>query len=286
MTEKQNQKQANPLAQFYRQEAFRVKLPSRGAYYDESIIVLDDNLEIGIIPMTSQDEQTLKTPDALLTGKALVDVIKSCVPDVKNPKGLLACDIDAIMISIRRASYGDEADMSSECPKCEKENTYGVDLETIVNNTETLESSYEVVLPQGLTVFLMPGTFDTLIKQYKVAFENQKAQRAMTHGASEEAAIHLFSKAFKDLTKLNFELVLNAIIKIIFTDEEGEEQEITNKKFIAEFLSNVDRSSVEIIDEKLAEINKVGIERTYKAVCTECSHTWDTSIEFNPVNFS
>jgi hypothetical protein len=275
----------NPLAKFYRQEAFRTKLPSRGAYYDETIVNLDDNQEIGIIPMTAQDEIMLKTPDSLLTGKALVDVIKSCVPEVVNPKKLLACDIDALMISIRRASYGEEADFAATCPECETENTYSIDLETIVNHSETLDSSYEVILPQGLTLFLKPGTFDTLIRQYKVAFENQKAQRALTTTASEEVAIQLFSKAFKDMAKLNFELMVEAIIKVVYT-EDGEEKEITNKKHIAEFISNIDKRSVDIIDEKLAEINKVGIERTFDAVCKECGHKWGTDIEFNPVNFS
>lgn len=278
--------QTNPLAQFYRQESFRIKLPSRGSYYDNNTLTLDDNEELGIMPMTAQDEILLKNPDNLLTGKALTDVIKSCAPEVKNPKKLLACDVDAIMISIRRASYGDEADINGQCPECGTENTYGIDLETIVNHSEKLEDSYEVVLPQGLTVFLQPGTFEALIRQYKVAFENEKARRAATGLANEDLALQLFSKAFKELSKLNFEMIAESIIKIIFTDGEGEEQTITNKKHIRDFIANVDKRTVDIVDEKIAEINKIGIERNYDAVCNECGHKWQIGIEFNPVNFS
>ncbi len=281
-----SEQQTNPLAQFYRQEAFRIKLPSRGAYYIDSILALDENEELGIMPMTAQDEIILKSPDNLLTGKALVEVIKSCAPEVKQPKKLLACDVDAIMISIRRASYGDEADIAGDCPKCETKNTYGIDLETIVNHSEKLEDSYEVILPQGLTVFLQPGSFDSLVRQYKVAFENEKARRAATGQANEDYALQLFSKAFKELSKLNFEMITDSIIKIVFTDPEGEEQTINNKKHIRDFIANVDKNTVDIIDEKIAEINKVGIEREYDAICEECGHKWKIGIEFNPVNFS
>lgn len=278
--------EANPLQQFYRQEAFRVKLPSRGNFYDPSIVEFDDDIEIGILPMTSHDELALKNPDSLLSGKALVDVIKSCVPEVKNPRKLLACDIDALMISIRRASYGEEADLTTNCPKCDTENTYGIDLETLINQSETLDSSYEVILPQGVTVFLTPGTYETLVKQYKVAFENTKAQRAVASTINEEAALQIFSKAFQSMSKLNFELIVNSIMKIVFTDESGEEKEVANKKHIGEFISNIDKKSVDIIDKKLAEINAIGVTRTFSAVCNECGNKWEADVEFNPVNFS
>jgi len=283
MTEQQ---QGNPLQQFYRQEAFRIKIPSKGNFYDEKVLTLDDDLELGVLPMTAQDEILLKSPDALLSGKAISDVIKSCIPEVKNPKKLLSCDIDALMISIRRASYGDEADLSAECPKCEHKGTFGIDLDTLLTHTETLDSSYEVILPQGLTIFLRPGTYETLVKQYKAAFENTKAQRAIAASANEDAAMHLLSRAFKELAKLNFELINDAIVKVVFTDENNEEQVITNKKHIGEFIANIDKTSVDVIDEKLAEINKVGIQRTFEAVCKECGEKWEADVEFNPVNFS
>ena len=282
---KMNQ-ETNPLEQFYRRETFRVKLPSRGSFYDESIIELDDNLEVGILPMTSQDEITLKNPDSLLTGKAIQDVLTSCVPAVKNAKKLLACDIDTLMLSIRRASYGAEADLTTDCPECGEENTYGIDIETLLVHTETLESSYEIVLPQGITVFLRPGTYETLIKQYKVVFENAKAQRAVAATVNEEVAMQVFSKAFVSLSKLNFELIVDAITKVIFTDAEGEEQIVTSKKHITDFIKNVDKKTVDMIDEKLASINAVGIEKHFDAVCKTCQHQWKANVEFNPVNFS
>lgn len=280
---------SNPLVQFYRQESTYIQLPSRGNFYDDDVVEFLQNDEIAIKPMTAADEIALKNPNALLSGQAILDVIKSCVPAIKKPRSLLACDIDALMIAIREASYGDEANMVLICPnpECGTENTYELNLELLLNETETLEESYEVILPNQLTVDIQPGTFETMNRQNKAAFENAKVQRALNAAMiSDEAAMSMLAQVFATLTKLNFELINSAIKKISFTDEEGELQEITNKTHIAEFIQNIDKSSVDIIDEKIAEINKIGIAKTLDATCVKCNHQWEAPIEFNPVNFS
>lgn len=278
--------QENPLKRFYRHEEFTVKLPSRGEYYADGVVELDDNNEVGIMPMTAADELMLKNPDALLSGKAVTSVIKSCVPAVKQPQKMLACDIDVLMIAIRRASYGDEADMEITCPECGDKSAYGLDLEILLNQTETLDSSYEVILPQGLTVFIQPGTFQTMNKQNKVLFENSKVARTLGNAAmTDDAALAVLTKAFHELTKLNFELISDSIIKIVFTDEEGQEQEITKRNHIDEFIANVEKSSIDKVADKIAEIAKVGIEKNLDVTCKECGHKWSAPVEFNPVNF-
>lgn len=284
-----SQNQASPLKQFYRQETVYVKLPSRGNFYKEGIVDLNEDSEVAIMPMTANDEITLKNPEALLTGTAMVNVIGSCVPAVKQPRKLLACDIDVLMIAIRQASYGDEAGMTLRCPneECKTTNDYNLDLDILLNKTEVLEDSYDVVLPDGLTVFLRPGTFETVVKQNKAIFENSKIQKAMSNAAlSDEAAMSMIAKVFGTLTKLNFDVIENAIEKIVFTDETGEEQTITNRTHIKEFISNIPKKHVDLIDEKISEVNKIGIAKTLDATCTSCGHKWEAPIEFNPVNFS
>jgi len=279
----------NPLKQFYRKETTFIQLPSRGHFYKEGVVDFLDNGEIAVMPMTAADEITLKNPDALLTGKAISDVITSCVRSVKQPKKLLACDIDALMIAIRQASYGDDATMEFLCPskECQAKNEFHLDLDTLLNGSETLEASYEVILPNALTVYLRPGTFETMNRQTKAAFENSKIQRMIGNPSiSDEAQMAMLSQVFASLTKLNFEVINAAIEKVVFTDEDGATQEITNKDHIAEFIQNIDKASVDIIDTKIAEINKIGIAKTLDATCTTCGHTWKAPIELNPVNFS
>lgn len=283
-----NQK-VNPLKQFYRKETAFIMLPSKGYYYNDDIVEFLENGELAVMPMTAADEIMLKNPDALLSGKAITDVITSCVPAIKKPRKLLACDIDALMIAIREASYGEDATLALVCPndKCKADNEFSLNLDLLLNDTEILEESYEVVLPSQLTVYLKPGTFDTMNRQNKAAFENAKVQRAMSNPTlTDEVQMAMLAQVFKALTKLNFEMIETAIEKIMFTNEEGEEQSVTNKQQISEFIKNIDKSSVDIIDTKISEINKIGIAKTLDATCSTCGHKWEAPIEFNPVNFS
>ena len=46
----------------------------------------------------------LKNPDALLNGEAVASLIKSCVPDIKDPKKMFSADVDALLIAIKDTS--------------------------------------------------------------------------------------------------------------------------------------------------------------------------------------
>lgn len=279
-------KELNPLTQFYRTATTSVKLPSRGKYYEDGVLNLNDDGEVSIFPMTAQDEITLKNPDALLSGEAVIKVIKSCVPDILKPKKLLSSDIDVLMIAVRVASYGDDATMDTECPKCKEDNTFTLNLDTLLNHTETLDDSYEVVLNSNLTVFLAPGKFEGLVKQQKAAFQNTKLEQAIINpDLTDEQRMKILSKVFEQVSKFNYELVLEAITKVVFTNEEGL-QEVTDRSQIGEWINNIQKGDTDKLQAKIAEINKIGIEKTLSATCDKCEHTWDASIEFNPVNFS
>ena len=91
------------------------------------------NGELPVLPMTTLDEVTYRTPDALFNGSAVVSVIQSCVPNIKNAWGMPSMDIDTILVAIRIATYGHELDMSTECPACATEADYGVDLRTVID---------------------------------------------------------------------------------------------------------------------------------------------------------
>lgn len=282
-----NKENSNPLTKFYRTATTSVRLPSRGAYYANDVVNLNEDGEVSIFPMTAQDELTLQNPDALLNGEAIIKVLKSCVPDVLNSKKLLSCDIDVLMIAVRVASYGDDAAMQAICPKCKEENTFTLNLDTLLNHSETLDDSYEVILDNNLTVYVVPSRFEGTVRQQKAAFQSTKLEQAIVNPSiADEERLKILTQVFEKVTKFNYEMVLEAIAKVIFTNEEGELVEITNTKHIGEWLKNIDKATTDKLQDKIAEINKIGIEKTMSAVCNECEHKWETNIEFNPVNFS
>ena len=279
----------NPLKKYYRNAKLSVSLPSRGNYYKEGTVEFDDSGELPVYPMTAQDEITLQNPDALLSGSAIVDVVTSCVPGIKKPRNLLACDIDVLMIAIRVASYGEEANMELTCPafECGEVNTFTLPLDTLLNQTETLEEHYEVVIDGTLTVFVRPGSFSAMVRQQKAAFETTKLQDAVsTPEMGDEQRMKILSNVFKSMAKLNFELINESIKSVAFTDDDGTEHDIDHKKQISDWIQNIDKKTVDQIESKIMEVNKVGIAKTVPATCTKCDTKWEAQIEFNPVNFS
>jgi T4 bacteriophage base plate protein len=280
--------EVNPLKKFYRGITTFIKLPSRGVYYKPGVVEFNEDQELGIMPMTAQDELLLKNPDALLSGQALVDVIKSCVPSIKTPRKLLSCDVDAIMIGIRAASYGNETSLNSTCPnsECKHENSFSLDLSSLLDTAETLDTHYEVVLSNGVTVFVTPGTFDSMVKNQRTMFEGTRLQRAILDpDISDEDRMKIIAQAFSKMTKMNFELIIDGLDKVVYTDETGE-HEVTKKEFIIDFMKNITKSDADLIERKMVEINKIGIVQKLDAICTKCGHKWQAPIEFNPVNFS
>lgn len=279
---------SNPLKQFYRVEKSSVKLPSRGKFYKDGVIDINDDGEVAIFPMTAADEMHLRNPDALLTGAAITDVLRSCVPSLKEPRKLLSCDIDALMIGVRHASYGDDASMTVKCPKCTESNEYALNLEVMLSSTETLDEEYEVVLHGGdVTVFVKPGTFSSMMKRQRSAFEGAQVQKILLDpDLSEERRIKAFAQTFKKLSKVTFELILDCVHKIVYTDENGDVVEVTNPNHIDEFIRNISKGEVDKIEKVMSEVNSVGIKKVMDAVCLKCEHKWEAPIEFNPVNFS
>ena len=118
----------NPLKQYFRRPAIHLKLPSGGKGYPEGVLTMPESGELPVYPMTAIDEITTKTPDALFNGTAVVEIIKSCVPDIKDPWRINSVDMDAILIAVKSATGGNDLEINSTCPKCEEEAKYGVNL--------------------------------------------------------------------------------------------------------------------------------------------------------------
>lgn len=275
----------NPLKQFYRVAKLSVRLPSRGMHYRDEVEFNSEH-EVEILPMTAADEIMLKNADALLSGQAIIDLIKSCVPQVKKPQKLLSCDIETILVGVRAASYSDDLLIKINCPACNHENSYALDFETVLNQSEELQDEYLARLPNDVCVYVKPGTFDAIMKRQKILLDNRKIQRLIEQeDISDEARLQHINSVFTKVGQLNYELIVDGIDRIEFTDDSGETVTVDNRKYIDEYVRNIDRKDVDLIEEQLKIVNSVGIARETHAVCTSCGHEWEAPIEFNPVNF-
>lgn len=276
----------NPLKKWARIAKLYIKIPSNFYYYDESVIDIPINKELPIYPMTSIDELTLKTPDALLNGDGLVKTIESCCPAVKNARKLLVNDLDSILLAIRCVSNGDSMTFGSKCPKCEHDNQYQISIKEQLEKINMMKPPYKIQLDKELTVFLKPHIFDTHNKNNIMAFEEFNIIKSTTEKDLEDLDKLLkFNQSFQRLVSLNVEVLANSIhfIEII---QNNQKIKISNQDHILEWLQNIDKKQYDTLDKKIEEINKIGVfDKKFDIQCEKCENKWQTDLIINPIDF-
>jgi len=276
--------ESNPLRQFYRTEKLWISLPSDGNFYDD-VLELNSNNEIGIFSMTAADEVLFKNPDALLSGDAIKRTIQSCVPGIKKVEALLSNDVDTLIVAIRHASFGDSLDVVSACPECGVESTFSLPIEETLSSADKLDKEYPINLDSGVTVFIKPHTFaDNLIAISKSFEQNNIIKNVENPSFDENQKIKMLGQSIDTLAKMNFDLVGNCVMRV-YKDDGEDGIDVTNVKHIKEFIKNIGRGDIKKIQNKLEEINNIGINKEFEATCEKCEYTWNVPIDFNPTTF-
>jgi len=271
------------LSKYYRAPKLYVKIPSQGAFNTDMEQSMSG--ELAVMAMTGRDEVLTKNPDALLNGEAVVSIIKSCVPGIKDPTMLPITDTDTLLMAIRIASSGDEQEISSKCPKCNTENRVTINMRNILSTAKLLEPAYSVKLDTGVTVFIKPYTYAMQTEAALAAFDETKALQSLAKENSEisQSAMSVYNKSFNKMADMSVSLLARSIQKIVTPDGEQE----NNPTEILNFLQNIDSKAAKQIDEKLAEINALNIEKKCEIECQNesCKHVWTTELDINPTDF-
>lgn len=271
----------NPLSKHFRQPAIYLKLPSGGAYWPESAIDLPVTGEIPVYPMTTKDEITLRTPDALLNGQGMVDVIHSCCPNIKNAWQMPSIDVDATLVAIRMASYGTDMEISSDCPQCKANSTHSIDLSYIMvrfkmpNFSDTLDID-------GLKIKLKPQEYFAVNKNSQIMFEEQRILQAVSDDSvPEEVKTIKFNEHMKKLIELNLESLANSTDYI----ETPEGSRVTNKEHIKDFFDNTPTKTIKAMRERLDAIAAEAAIPNVQVQCEACDNTYSVGVEFNYTSF-
>ena len=241
----------NPLMGFMRQPKIYITLPSHGAYWEEGSLDLPESGELPVYSMTAKDELAFKTPDALMNGQAIVDVIQSCVPNIKDAWKTPNIDLDLILVAIRIATYGEKMTISHRIPVIDEEVEHEVDLRYIIDQiTRNTQWQEEVQLNDALTCFIRPLTYKHMTKTGIKAFEMQKIMQTVNdESISDEKKIEIFSKSFNEMTNVSLELISSSIIAIKTPDAIVKDQ-----KFIQEFIRNADNELVQKIQTHINDL--------------------------------
>jgi len=253
----------NPLQQYFRTPSIHLALPSKGEGYALGMLDLPETGEVPVLPMTAIDEITYKTPDALFNGSAVVSVIESCVPAIKDGWAMPVTDLTSVLTAIRIASFGHEMDIETKCPKCGETANYGLDLRTVLDSVEATDYSQPCKVGD-LSVMFKPMTYKDLNENEKLQFEEQRLVKLLNNpDIDEEDQIKMLSESFTKISNYTLSTIAKNIASITTP-----EATVTEEAFILEFLQKADGTLYNKIKKAvIAQKNKEAL-KPLKIKCT------------------
>ena len=278
---------ANPLNKYFRQPAIYVSLPS-GTNYPPHVVTPSETGELGVMPMTAKDEIRFKTPDALMNGQGVVDVIQSCVPNIKDAWHIKRYDLDTILVAIRIATYGETMEINFNVPGANENVSHTVNLPSILDELRATKVDGHVVLDDGLKITVRPLTYKDMTSTSLQTFQQQKMYTAIQDSQlSDEEKAKRFNDAFKALTDLNASILLKNIDMITMPDG----TEITDPAHIKEFVENANATLIKEIEDKLTQLRGQGAVKPLRLKATEdqikkgAPASYEVPVTFDTSNF-
>jgi hypothetical protein len=270
----------NPLKQYFRRPSVYMKLPSGGAGYPEGSLDLPENGELPIYPMTAIDEITARTPDALFNGTAVVELIRSCVPNIKDPWAVTNVDLDALLVAIKAASSpSGEMDIESQCPKCEDISTFKIILAGILSGLSNPDFDAELEVGD-LSIKFRPLSFKEVNQASIEQFDLQRMFASLDNMADEDQKSKAMQEALARITNLTMVLLSKSIVHI-----KTPSVPVTELEYILDFLQHCDRNLYIQIRDYSSKMREQSEIKPMKFTCASCSHEYEQSITLNPTDF-
>lgn len=270
-----------------RQPKIYISLPSKGKYWEPGSLQISENGEYPVYSMTAKDELIFKTPDALLNGQAMVEVMQSCMPNIKNAWACPNIDFDLILIAIRLASYGDKMPFAHKIPVVNEEINCELDLKVLIDRHQQNIWIEQIAIDDNFIIFVKPLTYKHLSMGSMKAFETSRILKVIgDESIPEEKKLEVFNESFSKLTEITIDLIADSIFKI-WTGQD----EVTDKDHIREFVHNADKDIVQKIQNHLDELKKKNGLAPVEFATTEeqqklgAPPTYTVPVSFNQTDF-
>lgn len=269
----------NPLKQYFRRPSIYVRLPSGGKGYEPGVVNIPDSGELPIYPMTAIDEITARTPDSLYNGSAVVELIKSCVPDIKDPWSIHSTDIDSILIGIKSASQGNELEIETECPKCEEVSKFGVNLVAVLSTMKEADYTKELEI-SDLAIKFRPLTYKEMNDANLKQFEIQRMFISIESIESEAERVQKTQEAIVSITQTTMD-ILAKTIEYIKTPS----AQVSDTSFILDYLQNCDKNTYLTIRDYHAKMKEMTELKPLDIKCPHCQNEYKQPFILNTSDF-
>jgi len=276
-----SQQSKNPLSGYFRQPAIYLKIPSLGRWWPSDAIDLPESKEIPIYPMTARDEVSIRTPDALLNGQGVVDIIQSCCPNIKDAWQMPSVDTDAILISIRIATYGNKMEIKSQCSHCKHENQHEVDLGDTLSQI-TCPDFIKTAEFKGLRIKLKPQRYKDANKVNMISYEEQKLLASLNNDSlTDEEKLAEISKNMKRIADLGFANLVGTTEYIELPDS----NRVSDPAYLEEFYQNSENELVSSVQKIITETVEKHKIKPVSLQCENCSEIYESELSFDFANF-
>jgi hypothetical protein len=280
MDQTQNTKKFNPLSNYFRQPKIFIKLPSEGKWYPDNSLDKSSTGEYPVYAMTAKDELMFKTPDALLSGQSTVEVIRSCIPAIQEPWSMPSLDVDAALIAIRIATYGENMEVETNCPHCNAENSYDINLVGWLGNITNFKYQPEIQL-DPLTIHVRPYSYKELSQTSLKTLEHQRIFSVINdEDLTDELKLAKFSQSFVKLTELTVDIIAGCVSQIDTPDGSS-----TDPEQIKEFIHNAPKEVFDIISTHITDMKKSIELPNQKVHCNDCTKEFEMPITMDQSNF-
>jgi|TARA_B110000240_G_scaffold51905_1_gene59428 hypothetical protein len=276
------------LEKYKRQPKIYIDLPSQGTFYSPEVLEDQKFTSLPVFGMSAMDEIMFKTPDALFSGEATAQVIRSCIPSILDPWSIVGYDLDYLLISIRIATYGDTIPVSTSCPKCDEQTQNEINLSGLLANfaNHGVKESFDI---NELTFNLKPITYkastDFSVQRYHI--DRAIAQLENQDVSYEEKQKELNQLLF-DITKLNLQVATAHVESIQTTEDVEDEENIElDPDAIVDFISNNDSEFYTKLQDGITALTEKWNLPAFDITCAseECNHTYKTTLDLDYSSF-
>lgn len=275
--------QNNPLEDFYRQKEIYIKLPTQGRWLTQEPRLSADG-ELGVKPLSLNDEMLLNVPDSLYNGESIFGLIQSIAPDIADPYELSMPDFDVILLASRAATFDKKMTVESPCPHCESTSPYEIDLPSVLSKIKVVGNTSTFEMDE-LRFELKANTVSAFNVFNIKTVEQSTLLRQLGKLESDEKILQneTYKKSLDTIASANIALIADAVISIITPDD----KRVTDKQHICDFLSNTSRKIISRIEKIVSELNANGLDKQFTFTCAneQCEKTFEGPIEFNPSFF-
>jgi len=269
----------NPLKQYFRRPVIYFKLPSGGRYYAPGVVDFPVNDDLPVYAMTAIDEMTIRTPDALFNGVAVVDLIKSCVPNIKDPWQLNSIDIEAVLVAIRAASNNGKLDIETTCPACNESTNYDIDLLALLGQIPDVDFDTPLIIGE-LKIKFRPLTQRELNKNEMDQFEIQRLLADLEGFAEGEEKKKFMTNAIQRMNEIVM-AIISSTIEYIDTPE----VRVSSQEFIREFLANTDKITNETVKNHSLQLKNQSELKPLEIKCVPCGNEYSQRYVLNVTDF-